>query len=50
MKVVGNFIGTIIAFAATAAGITIGVKVTENLWENGLGDKVTATSKKLFRK
>ena len=50
MKVVGNIIKTVVAYTVIGAGLTIGVKAGEIVMENGLSEKITAASKKLFRK
>lgn len=50
MKFVGRVIATTVTYAVIGVGLVLGTKAAETMYENGLGDKVTKVSKKLFRK
>lgn len=50
MKFVSGIIATTIVYTVVGASLTIGVKAAKTVYENGLGDKVAETSKKLFHR
>ena len=48
MKFVKGIAATTIVYTVIGASVVLGTKIAQNLYENGLGDKVTKLSKKLF--
>ena len=49
MKVLGKAIAVYVTYMIIGTGIVLGAKTAETIYENGLGDKVTKASKKLFQ-
>lgn len=49
MKVVSNIIATAIVYTVVGTSLALGAKIAETVYENGLGEKVTKASKKLFQ-
>ncbi len=49
MKFVGRVIATYVTYMIVGTGLVLGAKAAETIYENGLGDKVTKASKKLFQ-
>ena len=50
MKFVKNVITMTVTYAVIGAGLVLGTKVAQTAFDNGLGDKVTEVSKKLFQR
>ena len=50
MKFVSNVIATTVTYAVIGVGLVLGTKAAQTMYENGLGDKVTEVSKKLFQR
>ena len=50
MKLVSGVIATVVTYTVIGAGLVLGTKVAQTVYENGLGDKVTEASKKLFQR
>ena len=48
MKFVSGVVKTIVTFAVVSAGMVLGTKAAETVYENGLGDKIKEASRKLF--
>lgn len=49
MKVVSRAIAVYVTYMIVGTGIVLGAKAANTIYENGLGDKVTKASKKLFQ-
>lgn len=50
MKLVSSIIATTVTYAVIGAGLVLGTKAAQTVYENGLGDKITDVSKKLFQR
>lgn len=50
MKLVKGIIATTVTYTVIGAGLVLGTKVAQTVFENGLGDKVTEVGKKLFQR
>lgn len=50
MKIVSNVIATMFVYTVVGAGLVLGTKAAQTVYENGLGDKVAEASKKLFQR
>ena len=49
MKLVTNVIATYVTYMVIGAGLMLGLKTGQTVYENGLGDKVKNVSKKLLQ-
>lgn len=49
MKFVSRTIAVYVTYMIIGTGIVLGAKAANTIYENGLGDKITKASKKLFQ-
>ena len=50
MKFVSGVVATIVTYTVIGAGLVLGTKIAQTMYENGLEDKVKNASNKLFHR
>jgi hypothetical protein len=50
MKLVSGIITATATYMVVGAGLVLGIKAAQTVYENGLGDKIAEGSKKLFNR